>query len=108
MALARLDVGRKAPPTTKQWSHSPLKRHHRARLFLPPESFAPAVVRAVRNAGYVGACSTLPGYYRSGLPRYVLPRFLVEDPVYFRAVLMGKAFRPGALLQLARRQLARS
>jgi len=74
----------------------------------PRGRFAPAVVRAVRNAGYVGACSTLPGYYRSGLPRYVLPRFLVEDPVYFRAVLMGKAFRPGALLQLARRQLARS
>jgi peptidoglycan/xylan/chitin deacetylase (PgdA/CDA1 family) len=73
----------------------------------PNGRFGPAVVRAVRNAGYVGACSTLPGYYRSELPRYVLPRFLVEDPGYFRAVLIGKAFRPGALLQLARRQLAR-
>ena len=73
----------------------------------PNGRFGPAVVRAVRNAGYVGACSTLPGYYRSELPRYVLPRFLVEDPDYFRAVLVGKAFRPGALLQLARRQLAR-
>jgi len=68
MALARLDVGRKAPPTTKQWSHSPLKRHHRARLFLPPESFAPAVVqyylRAISHAKISiftwNLCTTLP------------------------------------------------
>ena len=74
----------------------------------PRGRFAPAVVRAVRDAGYVGACSTLPGYYRAGLPRYVLPRFLVEDPDYFRAALLGNAFRPGALLQLARRRLPHS
>ena len=74
----------------------------------PRGRFKPVVVRAVRNAGYLGACSTLPGYYRAGLPRYVLPRFLVEDADYFRAVLLGEAFRPGALLQLARRCLARS
>jgi len=74
----------------------------------PRGRFAPVVLRTVRKAGYLGACSTLPGYYRAGLPRYVLPRFLVEDPDYFRAVLLGKAFRPGALLQMVRRRLARS
>jgi len=74
----------------------------------PRGRFTPVVVREVCRAGYLGACSTLPGYYRAGLPRYVLPRFLVEDADYFRAVLLGKAFRPGALLQLARRCLARS
>ena len=74
----------------------------------PRGRFAPVVLRVVREAGYLGACSTLPGYYRAGLPRYVLPRFLVEDADYFLAVLLGKAFRPGALLQLARRCLARS
>ena len=71
----------------------------------PRGRFAPVVLRAVREAGYLGACSTLPGYYRAELPRYVLPRFLVEDPDYFRAVLLSKAFRPRALLRLARRRL---
>jgi peptidoglycan/xylan/chitin deacetylase (PgdA/CDA1 family) len=74
----------------------------------PRGRFTPVVVRAVRDAGYLGACSTLPGYYRSGLPRYLVPRFLVEDPDYFRVVLRGHAFRPSALLRLALRQLARS
>ena len=51
MALARLDVGRKAPPTTKQWSHSPLKRHHRASLFLPPRKLR-AGRRTILPAGH--------------------------------------------------------
>jgi peptidoglycan/xylan/chitin deacetylase (PgdA/CDA1 family) len=74
----------------------------------PRGRFTPAVVRVVHEAGYLGACSTLPGYYRSGLSRYLLPRFLVEDPDYFGAVLRGNAFRPSALLRLACQHLARS
>jgi peptidoglycan/xylan/chitin deacetylase (PgdA/CDA1 family) len=79
----------------------------RVKTFCYPRGrFTPAVVRAVRSAGYLGACSTLPGYYRVALPRHVLPRFLVEDPDYFGAVLTGGAFQPWTLLRLARRQLA--
>jgi peptidoglycan/xylan/chitin deacetylase (PgdA/CDA1 family) len=74
----------------------------------PRGRFSPGVVRAVRDAGYLGACSTIPGYYRSAVPRFVLPRFLVEDPGYFGAVLRGGAFRPSALLGLAQRHLGRS
>ena len=69
----------------------------------PRGRFSRAAVRAVREAGYLGACSTLPGYYRPSLPRYALPRFLVEDPVYFETVLIGRAFRPSPLLRLATR-----
>jgi len=74
----------------------------------PRGRFTPVVVRAVRDAGYLGACSTLPGYYRWALPRHVLPRFLVEDPDYFGAVLRGGAFQPWTLLRLARRHLGRA
>jgi peptidoglycan/xylan/chitin deacetylase (PgdA/CDA1 family) len=69
----------------------------------PRGRFSPAVVRAVREAGYLGACSTIPGYYRPALPRYTLPRFLVEDPQYFETVLTGRAFRPSPLLRLVTR-----
>lgn len=64
----------------------------------PRGRFAPRVLREVREAGYRGACSTLPGY--AGAWPFVLRRFLVERPGYFEAVLLGRAFHPAGLARL--------
>lgn len=67
----------------------------------PKGRFNRVVMREVRAAGYRSACTTLPGYFRRGWNPYRLHRFLVEDPVYFEAVLTGKAFSAGPLARLA-------
>lgn len=62
----------------------------------PKGRFNRAVMAAVRAAGYEAACSTLPGYFRARGSRFMLNRFLVENPLYFGEVLRGRAFHPTA------------
>ncbi|MGH8476791.1 MAG: polysaccharide deacetylase family protein [Methylococcales bacterium] len=45
------------------------------------------IVERVRNAGYSGACTTMPGYYGSATPKFECGRFLVEDPRLFNKIL---------------------
>lgn len=70
----------------------------------PNGRFNLRILQEVRRAGYRGACSTIPGY--PGY-RFLLQRFLVEDPVYFEAVVRGRAFHPGPLLGCLFRRLGR-
>lgn len=72
----------------------------------PYGSFNRAVLRAVQEAGYQAACSTIPGYFSSSPSRFWLRRFLVESPAYFEAVLTGRAFSPKALAPLFFRHAA--
>lgn len=60
----------------------------------PNGRFNRRVVEAVARAGFVAACSTLPGYFRKGGNPYLLNRFLVENPLFFEEVLRGRAFHP--------------
>lgn len=73
----------------------------------PNGRFNWAVLKEVQAAGYAGACSTIPGYWNPGRYRYLLPRFLVEDPQYFEDVLLGRAFYPWSLLSLLFRRWRR-
>ena len=71
----------------------------------PNGRFNQDILGRVRAAGFSAACSTIPGYYRPEGNRFLLNRFLTEDPGFFEAVLLGRAFTPGPLLQLWGRRL---
>jgi len=60
----------------------------------PNGRFNGRLLRAVREADYLGACSTIPGYFSEGSARFRLPRFLTEDPMIFRQIMNGNAFSP--------------
>ena len=71
----------------------------------PNGRFNRSILVKVREAGYRGACSTLPGYYRPRGNRHLLNRFLVEEPGHFEAVLDGRAFAPVTLCKLLKHKL---
>ncbi len=71
----------------------------------PNGRFNPRVYWSVRRAGFLGACSTIPGYLTTRSVRHLLPRFLVEDPDCFEQVLLGRAFRPCSWLPPLLRRL---
>ncbi|MBI3928681.1 MAG: polysaccharide deacetylase family protein [Armatimonadetes bacterium] len=71
----------------------------------PNGRFNLEILRRVEAAGYRGACSTLPGYHNPRGSRFVLHRFLIEDPGYFEAVAGGRAFSRGPLGRLAWRHV---
>lgn len=73
----------------------------------PNGRFNPAIYRAVRQAGYRAACSTLPGYYWPQGPRYALQRCLIEDPIFFRYVAAGRGDSLAGLGRLVGRFLQR-
>lgn len=124
LAAAGMEIG------CHTWSHRKLTQLNRsewrrelegARAHLEEELGAPVtsfcypngrfnleLLKRVARAGFQGACSTLPGYYRRWSHRYVLPRFLVEDPGFFESVLLGRAFRPGPLSGWLARRLGAS
>jgi len=62
----------------------------------PNGAFGRREMDAVRSAGFVAACGTMPGYYRAHGNPYALRRFLVENPLFFEEVLGGRAFHPAA------------
>ncbi len=64
------------------------------------------IAAVVRQAGYLGACSTIPGYYRPHGNPFAINRFLTEDPTYFGYVAQGQAFRPGPMLRVGCKWLA--
>ncbi len=45
------------------------------------------VLDHLRNAGYSGACTTMPAYYDRATPKYECGRFLIENPVLFNKIL---------------------
>lgn len=73
----------------------------------PNGRFNFSLLKFIERVGYQGACSTIPGYYHPRRRRYILPRFLVEDPVYFEQVLLGQAFHPGSLFRLLTKHFSR-
>lgn len=67
----------------------------------PNGGYNSKVVRVVEEAGYLGACTTIPGYYSGRGNRFTIPRFLTEDPDFFPAVARGRAFCPRAVAGVA-------
>lgn len=57
----------------------------------PRGRFDLRVLREVRDAGYRGACCTVPGWYGSW-PRFLIRRFLVERPDVFEALLARRGW----------------
>ncbi len=53
----------------------------------PKGRYNEKIVETVRNAGYSGACTTMPGYYGDATPKFECGRFLVEDPRLFSKIL---------------------
>ena len=57
------------------------------------------VVNTVREAGYIGATTTIPGYYNSGKSAFKTNRFLIENPLFFAEVLEGRGLSLPAYLR---------
>lgn len=57
----------------------------------PNGRFDLRVLREVRDAGYRGACCTVPGWF-GRWPRFLIRRFLVERPDVFEALLAGRGW----------------
>ncbi|KTD63683.1 deacetylase [Legionella santicrucis] len=57
------------------------------------------VVETVKNAGYLGATTTWPGYYNAERSLYKSNRFLIENPIFFSEVLKGKGTSAYAYLK---------
>lgn len=53
----------------------------------PKGRYNSKILARVRNAGYSGACTTMPGYYGRATPKFECGRFLVEDPRLFYKLL---------------------
>lgn len=74
----------------EQWLDTPV-----VRMAYPYGAWSPRAVRAVRAAGYVDACTTIPGYRAwSALLR---PRFLADGPDWLSLAATGRGVRPRAL-----------
>ena len=71
----------------------------------PNGRFDRRVLAQVKEAGYLGACSTLPGYYKTLRHPYLLNRFLVEGHDLFEATLRGRFFHPATLARLVKGKL---
>lgn len=67
----------------------------------PKGRFSPSILRQVRDAGYQGACCTVPGWF-GRWPRFLIRRFLVERPDVFEDLLQGR----GWLLPMLREGLS--
>ena len=53
----------------------------------PKGRYNQTILETVRIAGYVGACTTIPGYYRHNSPKFECGRFLIESQKLFRNIL---------------------
>lgn len=61
---------------------------HEVKTFCYPKGrYNQAVLNTVIEAGYVGACTTMPGYYRDHTPKFECGRFLVESRKLFEMIL---------------------
>ena len=60
----------------------------------PKGRFNRTVMSLVKRAGYLGATSTIPGYFNPKGNLYLCRRFLVENPYFFPSVLEGKGLSP--------------
>lgn len=65
----------------------------------PYGGYNAAVVEKVKQAGYLGATTTWPGYYNSEKSLYKTNRFLIENPVFFSEVLKGNGLSVYAYLK---------
>lgn len=74
-------------------------------LSYPYGRVSPRVVRAARRAGYTSGWTTMPGYAACAVGNFLRPRFLVEDPTYFEAVVRGAALHPRPIVSLLWRHL---
>jgi peptidoglycan/xylan/chitin deacetylase (PgdA/CDA1 family) len=48
------------------------------------------ILKVVQKAGYLGATTTIPGYFNPDKSLFKCNRFLVENPFFFESVLNGK------------------
>ncbi len=53
----------------------------------PKGRFDNDVLDSVAKAGYIGACTTIPGYYRIGSNKFECGRFLIENSSLFETML---------------------
>lgn len=53
----------------------------------PKGRYNRSVLEKVEQAGYRGACTTMPGYYSPSTPKFECGRFLVESPELFQKIL---------------------
>ncbi|MCI0667348.1 MAG: polysaccharide deacetylase family protein [Methylococcaceae bacterium] len=53
----------------------------------PKGRYNEMILDRVRTAGYLGACTTMPAYYRNDTPKFECGRFLVEDHRIYRKIL---------------------
>ncbi len=56
----------------------------------PNGRYNTTVCNMVKEAGYLGATTTIPGYYNPNKSPFKTNRFLVENPYFFNEVLKGK------------------
>ncbi len=64
----------------------------------PKGNYNQEIIDYVEEAGYTGATTTWPGYYKSSKSPFKCNRFLIENPYYFEEILKGKAFSISSLL----------
>lgn len=65
----------------------------------PNGRYNQAVLNTVHEAGYLGATTTIPGYFNPKKSPYKTNRFLVENPLFFGEVLEGKGLSLFAYLR---------
>ena len=60
----------------------------------PRGKYNAQVVEVVKQAGYLGATTTFPGYFNSNRDLFRANRFLIENPYFFEDVLQGYGMSP--------------
>ncbi|MEI6057092.1 MAG: polysaccharide deacetylase family protein [Lentisphaerota bacterium] len=65
----------------------------------PKGRFNKSVIEMVKHVGYLGATTTIPGYFNPETNLYLCRRFLIENPYFFAAVLDGRGLSPLAYLK---------